>query len=182
MALFEKIRGTIETIFQLGIGGPQLKDNGGNIDARDSGDAAYINVRGLDPVIDDDLTTKRYVDGAIVGDDAIQVIRFSVDGSGGAGTTDSVSDLPADSRVVKCRVEYTVAFDGAATIEVGKSGGSASLLQATTDNDASSTNAFVVDQDTDWGAGDAAVQATVAGAPTTGTAIVTAWYVQTPAT
>lgn len=62
MSLRAKIRGTIETLFQLGIGGPQWKANSGNIDARDSGDAAYVNVRGDDPVIDDDLVTLRYFD------------------------------------------------------------------------------------------------------------------------
>jgi len=45
MSLFAKIRGTIETIFQLGLSGPQLKNNGGIIDARNAADSAYAVVR-----------------------------------------------------------------------------------------------------------------------------------------
>lgn len=60
MALFSNLRGTIETIFRIGIGGPQWKANSGQLEGRDSADAAFVNVRGLDPVIDDDLVTKRY--------------------------------------------------------------------------------------------------------------------------
>ena len=56
-----KIRGTTETAFQIGLGGPQLKDDTGEIDARNAADAAYVNVRGADPIIADDLVTKRYV-------------------------------------------------------------------------------------------------------------------------
>ena len=63
--MLSKIRGTIETLFRLGLGGPQLKKDIGNIDARDATDAAFVNVRGLDPLIDDDLTTKRYVDATV---------------------------------------------------------------------------------------------------------------------
>ena len=51
------------SFFQLGgPSGPALKNNAGSIDARNSGDSAYINVRGLDPAIADDLVTKRYGD------------------------------------------------------------------------------------------------------------------------
>jgi len=60
--MLSKIRGTIETLFRIGIGGPNLKDNGGEIEARNAADAAFVNVRGADPVIADDLVTKRYAD------------------------------------------------------------------------------------------------------------------------
>lgn len=62
MNVFSKLRGTIEKFFQIGLGGPQFKNDTGEIDARDAADAIFVNVRGADPVIDDDLTTKRYVD------------------------------------------------------------------------------------------------------------------------
>jgi len=59
---FSKIRGTIETIFQLGLGGPQLKDNAGIIEARDADDTGYAIVRVAAPVGDNDAPTKLYVD------------------------------------------------------------------------------------------------------------------------
>lgn len=63
MGLFERISGIMGSFFQLGgPSGPALKNNAGSIDARNSGDSAYINVRGLDPAIADDLVTKRYGD------------------------------------------------------------------------------------------------------------------------
>jgi hypothetical protein len=62
MSLWSKIRGTIETAFQLGLGGPQLKNNAGAIEARNAGDSAFAVVRGGAAVADNDLTTKQYVD------------------------------------------------------------------------------------------------------------------------
>ena len=65
--MFSKIRGTVETLFQLGLGGPQLKNNTGVFEARNSADAAFVIVRGDTPVGVNDLTTKQYVDGATAG-------------------------------------------------------------------------------------------------------------------
>lgn len=62
MSLWSKIRGTIETIFQIGLGGPQLKNNSGAIEARNAGDSAFAVVRGAAPVGDNDLVTKTYAD------------------------------------------------------------------------------------------------------------------------
>lgn len=71
MPLYQKIRGVIGSLFQVGstdaTPGPNLKNNGGVLDVRDSGDAAYVNVRGADPVIADDLVTKRYGDANYLG-------------------------------------------------------------------------------------------------------------------
>lgn len=62
MALWSKIRGTIETLFQLGLGGPQIKNNSGSVDVRNSGDTGYVNLRVAPPVGDNDAATKQYVD------------------------------------------------------------------------------------------------------------------------
>jgi len=62
MSLLSKIRGTIETLFQLGIGGPQLKNNGGVIEARNAADSGFAVVRGGAPVGQTDLVTKLYAD------------------------------------------------------------------------------------------------------------------------
>lgn len=63
MSLYSQLAGIMGAVFQLGgTSGNKLKNNGSGIDARNSADSAYVNVRGLDPVIDNDLTTKQYVD------------------------------------------------------------------------------------------------------------------------
>lgn len=62
MSIWSKLRGTIETIFQLGIGGPNLKANGVVVEARNAADSGYAIVRGSTPVADNDLVTKQYVD------------------------------------------------------------------------------------------------------------------------
>lgn len=69
MSLFSKIRGTAELLLQLGKGGPQWKNDTASaavvLGARTLDDTAFVNVRGADPLIDDDLTTKRYTDEQI---------------------------------------------------------------------------------------------------------------------
>lgn len=62
MSVFSKLRGTIETLFQLGLGGPNLKNNAGVIEARNAGDGGFVVVRGASPVGSNDLATKTYVD------------------------------------------------------------------------------------------------------------------------
>lgn len=62
MSLFSKFRGTIETIFQIGLGGPNIKNNAGVIEARNAGDSAFAVVRGATPVGDNDLVNKQYAD------------------------------------------------------------------------------------------------------------------------
>jgi hypothetical protein len=62
MSLFSKIRGTIENLFQLGLAGPQLKNNAGVIEARNAADSGFVIARGAAPVGDSDLTNKQYVD------------------------------------------------------------------------------------------------------------------------
>lgn len=59
---FDKVRGWIGSIFQFGLGGPQVKRNGDNLDFRNADDTGYVNVRAKSPLLDDDLTTKKYVD------------------------------------------------------------------------------------------------------------------------
>lgn len=62
MSVWQKIRGTLSTIFQLGPSGPNLKNNSGVIEARNSADSGYAIVRGSSPVGDNDLVTKAYAD------------------------------------------------------------------------------------------------------------------------
>lgn len=62
MSVYSKIRGTIETIFQLGLAGPNLKASSGVVEARNAGDSAYAIVRGATPVGNNDLVNKQYAD------------------------------------------------------------------------------------------------------------------------
>ena len=64
MSLYKLIRGTFESLFQVnGTSGPNLKGVAGPVlEVRDEADAAYVVTRAADPVIDDDLVTKRYGD------------------------------------------------------------------------------------------------------------------------
>ena len=62
MSLWSKFRGTIENAFQIGLNGPQWKNNANVLEARNSGDSAFAVVRGGSPVADNDLANKQYVD------------------------------------------------------------------------------------------------------------------------
>jgi len=66
MSLWKKLAGTISSTFQLGLAGPQLKNNAGAIENRNAGDTAFAVARGATPVADNDLTTKAYVDALAV--------------------------------------------------------------------------------------------------------------------
>jgi hypothetical protein len=62
MSFYSKMRGTVETLFQLGLAGPQLKNNASVIEARNAADAAFAIVRAADPTGYDDLATRRHVE------------------------------------------------------------------------------------------------------------------------
>ena len=59
---FEKIRGTSSNLFQMGLLGPNIKQNAGVIEFRNAGDSAYAVVRTATPVNGNDCATKDYVD------------------------------------------------------------------------------------------------------------------------
>jgi hypothetical protein len=44
MSLYSKVRGTFETLFQLGKGGPQLKNSSGAVQFRNSADSAFASI------------------------------------------------------------------------------------------------------------------------------------------
>lgn len=62
MSLWSKIRGTIESAFQIGLAGPQIKNNSSVLEARNSADSGFVVVRGASPVAANDLVTKQYAD------------------------------------------------------------------------------------------------------------------------
>ena len=63
MGVFSKIAGVVGNFFQIGSSsGPGLANDGGsgNIGAYNSGQSAYVTVRGADPVVAHDLVTLGY--------------------------------------------------------------------------------------------------------------------------
>lgn len=62
MGIISNIRGIIGNIFRLGLNGPQLKNNSGVIEHRNSDDTGFAIARGDTPVGDNDLVTKLYAD------------------------------------------------------------------------------------------------------------------------
>lgn len=179
MSVWSKIRGTIETIFQIGLGGPNLNNNAGIIEAKNAGNSAFAIVRGATPVGANDLATKAYVDsGGASG--AVQEIRFAI---ATAATTTSASQIPANAQITECQVEITTVYPGGTTISVGQAG-ALTLFQLTTDNlptqaVAGAYNLFSVDQDTPQGATALAVTATIGGAPGSGAGFVIVKFSET---
>jgi len=55
---WKKIRGVVGTIFQLGIGGPNLKNNSGTIQAKNPADSAFANLHIQELSLNDDDTNK----------------------------------------------------------------------------------------------------------------------------
>ena len=62
MGLFTKVRGTIETLWQLGLGGPQWKNNASVIEARNSADSGFVVTRTATPASENDAAVKMYAD------------------------------------------------------------------------------------------------------------------------
>jgi hypothetical protein len=170
MSLWSKIRGTIETIFQLGLNGPNLKNNGGAIEGRNSGDTAFTVVRGDTPVAANDLTTKAYVDATVM-TGSIREIRMPITTS--ASQSSAVS-IPANAVIAEATVKITTAYD-VGTIAVGRTG-STSLLVGATDNLPTAIGSYQIEQDTTWGASALPVLVTITGSPTTGAGFVIVKY------
>lgn len=63
MSLFSKISGTIAQFFQYGgPAAPGINNNSGTLEVRNAANAAYVNMSGANPTLDQHFTTKAYVD------------------------------------------------------------------------------------------------------------------------
>lgn len=58
MSLWAKIRGTAEAAWQIGLAGPQLKNNAGAIETRNSADSTFAVARAANPLASNDLVTQ----------------------------------------------------------------------------------------------------------------------------
>lgn len=169
MSFYSKIRGTIETILQLGLGGPQLKNNSGVIEARNATDAGFVVGRGADPVAANDWVNLESLNSAA---GVSNVIRYAL---GTGATQDSTKQIPANAIVMRARISITTPYSGGATISLGQPGG-LTLLMAITDLNPQQAGLYEVPQDTVWGGSPLVVRATVAGAPGAGIGVAIVEY------
>lgn len=99
----------------------------------------------------------------------------------GGGTKSSTATIPANARILNTRVQVlnSNAFD-AGTVSVGYTG-VADILQATTDNDLTTTGLYVVEgtsTNADWDTSARAVLLTFTGSPTAGQGRAVVTYVE----
>jgi len=60
MTVFSKIKGTFETLFQLGKSGPNFKSNSGVLESRNANDTDYAKHRFADPAGDNDGVSRQF--------------------------------------------------------------------------------------------------------------------------
>jgi hypothetical protein len=174
VSLWSKLRGTIETIFQLGLGGPNLKNNAGVVENRNAADAAFAIARGATPLAANDLTTKAYVDGLVGSGADVLEIRIAV----ALATVSSVTSIPIGAIVIEAELDVTTPYTGGATISLGQAG-AVTEFQLTTDNNPQANGLYQVPQDT-AAASTNPLLVTVAGGPVAGVATAIVRYVVTP--
>jgi hypothetical protein len=104
MGLFARIAGVVGAFFQIGgPAGPAWKNNGGNLDGRNASDSAYVNVRGADPIVANDLVTLEYANAHYLESTGSAVVDF---GAGKGGDTSSPTLITGQAGILatsKCQ-------------------------------------------------------------------------------
>lgn len=147
MSIFKKIRGTIETIWQIGRSGPNIKDNSGVVEIKNSDDSALAVIRFATPVADTDGVNKLYADSIVK---PVRILRQA----------DCTSALPNNTAVrgwVVVSTAGTGAVIGDLLYDDGSSTGTMSIVAkvegrviATTDALAGGTATFDADSVYIW--------------------------------
>lgn len=97
------------------------------------------------------------------------------------GTVLSTAVVPGGSLVVRCAVKINSAYDGGATIRVETTGGTTFVFQTVADNDPSDPDTYeLVQYATLTGAEAGQVRVVLAGASTTGAAVVVVEFAASP--
>jgi hypothetical protein len=168
MSFFSKIRGTIESLFSIGIDGPQIKNNAGIIEFRDDTDAAFVIARGLAPVGDNDLVTKKYHDDNNASANGLTIVKMPL----ALATKVSTAAIPNNAIISWAVLDVTTAYDTASpTFEIERTGDATVVVHGTSDSNLKKIGQYEVPQVTDWGVtGLGTVTATLTGSPTVGAA------------
>lgn len=157
--VFEKIIGTINSYLQIGLQGPRVKNNGGNIDARNATDGAYVNVRVADPVGNNDAVNLEYFNAHNDGAAGVEFASLTL----AQATVVSTSTIPASCTLLFVELNVTVAYNGTSpTFAISITTGSVSLM-ATTDSDLTTIGLYSVPQVTANGGTASTITATFTG-------------------
>jgi hypothetical protein len=156
--VYGNFRGTTSDLFQINFSGPNLKNVGGNLNVRDVADAAFVNVRGADAVIPDDLVTLRQLNAFTV-PGTVNVIRVAI----ALASVTSTTLIPSAARVLDAQVEITTPYTPGATITVGQAA-APTAFQAATDNNPAVAGIYESIQDTTPAVIPGGVLVTIAGA------------------
>ena len=167
MGFFSKIRGTFETLFQIGKAGPNIKTTGGVFEMRNNADSAYAITRGLDPVGAQDYVTKTWheTNNASANGEVTVVMPLAL------VTKVSTTTIPDNAVIQKAVLDVTAAYDAGALFLVDRTGDATKILSANGDSDLSVIGQYEIPQITDWAAtGAGTVTATMTNVPTVGAA------------
>ena len=174
MSFMSKIKGIIGSVFQLGIGGPKIKDNSGAVEMKNAADSAFVITRGLPPVGDNDYVTKKHFEdnnAAAVGL-AYATLPLAL------ATKVSTGILPDDCTIRDVVVKVVTAYDASATFDGKRTGDATKVLFDTTDVDWGTIGEYHVPHYTDWGStGAGTLTSTLVNSPTVGAAEVLVGYV-----
>lgn len=161
MSFYSKIRGTFETLFQIGKGGPQLKANGAVIEHRNSADSAFVITRALDPVAANDLVTLGYFNANNAAALDLAYVKMPL----GFATKVSTTAIPNNAIIRHAIIDVTTAYDGTTpTFAVKRTGDAATAPLAAGDTDLTIIGTYEVPLVLTWGStGAGTVTATFAG-------------------
>jgi hypothetical protein len=123
--MLELIRKTFANAFQIGLAGPNLEDDSGDLKVT-NGSGTLKKVRCADPAGSTDAVTKGYADsnyGAPAG--VIREIGFDFGHADatptGTATVDSTATLPVGAVVQSVDVKITSGFNGGVQLKIGRS-------------------------------------------------------------
>lgn len=171
-----KLRGTMSSLFQLGKAGPNIRNNGGAIEARNNANSAFALLRALDPVAANDLVTLGYfnANNAAAVDVAVATMPLA------QVTKISTASLPNNAQIVATVLVVTTAYDGVTpTFNIIRTGDATKNPLGTPDSDLATIGTYgSYDMVTNWGStGLGTVTATFAGTGVTvGAAVLYIFY------
>lgn len=149
MSFWSKIRGTYETLFQIGKAGPQLKNNGGIIEHRNAADSAYVITRGLDPVGNNDLVTLSYFNANNAAALDLALVKMPL----AFATKVSTATIPNNAIIRFAIIDVTTAYDGTTpTFAIKRTGDATVAPAAAGDTDLTTVGTYEVPQILSWGA------------------------------